>query len=109
MCLFCEGGCDFCGQGFEKKVDDSYPAWFKAGSTTPATHKSNVSAGHHPHGARLGPENSTCGACVHFTRMKYHDKTYRKCGRQVATHGAATDTRAKWRGCEYFDKIEAEF
>jgi hypothetical protein len=46
-----------------------------------------------------------CGDCLHIARVGYHDSSYLKCTRGGSswpwvTHGAATDLRAWWPGCE---------
>lgn len=55
--------------------------------------------------AGSGPEGKTCGDCAHYTRVEYHNKTYRKCGKVRAhwTHGPGTDIRRKDPACRYFE------
>lgn len=67
------------------------------------TQRANLAAGRHPLGLPWGPEDSTCGACVHhfvFTRSK----RYHKCELR-ATRCAATDIRVSWRGCSEFARL----
>jgi hypothetical protein len=53
-----------------------------------------------------GPAGETCGSCQHLCRIRYHDKTYFKCGlmRHAWTHGPGTDIRRKWSACELWEQ-----
>lgn len=89
-----------------------WPPWFTRGKNTPSTHAANVARGRHPFGAKLGPEDSTCGACYHaiLTDRPYLGRVverrlkYKKCALAKRTCGSATDLRVKWRGCMYFKR-----
>jgi len=52
-----------------------------------------------------GPKGSFCKTCRHFCRIRYHAKTYFKCGllAKVWTHGPGTDILAGSPGCEKWD------
>lgn len=56
-----------------------------------------------------GPQGETCGSCAFKLRVKYHDKSYLKCGLMEKhwTHGGASDIRAKWPACREW-KAKAE-
>jgi hypothetical protein len=48
-----------------------------------------------------GPPGETCKTCRSATRIKYHDKTYYKCGlmEKCWTHGGASDIKLRWEAC----------
>jgi hypothetical protein len=49
-----------------------------------------------------GPEDATCGQCVHLVGWAY-SKVYWKCNqRGDLTHGAKTDQKKGWRACGLF-------
>lgn len=52
-----------------------------------------------------GPKGETCGTCKHMARVRYHDKFYLKCEvvRSHWTHGTASDIRAKWAACKFWE------
>jgi hypothetical protein len=54
-----------------------------------------------------GPEGETCGTCRHCEGVKYHDKTYFKCGlvRACWSHGRKTDIRKKDQACVAWEEI----
>jgi hypothetical protein len=83
------------------------PSWY-----TPAKAQQvlnlRVARGLHPTGRPLGPEASTCGACVHLHRRDGAGRrVYLKCeqDRRFWNAGLATDLRASWRGCERFEEV----
>lgn len=55
-----------------------------------------------------GPEGETCKTCLHYCRVKYHDKVYLKCGllRTRWTHGPGTDIKAGWQSCREWEPNE---
>ena len=55
-----------------------------------------------------GPVGKTCRDCKHYTRVKHHDKTWRKCGmqREVWTNGPGTDIKASLPACRKFEESE---
>jgi hypothetical protein len=75
--------------------------------------RNDLARGVHPLSAAIGrpdwrplrlheDENRTCGNCRFRELLGHHSRSYPKCmaGDGVrATHGAATDVRAWWRGC----------
>lgn len=81
---------------------DIDPAWFVAGSTTPAEHIMRVRGGLHPTGYPLlqGNPEARCGNCA-FVDYSSGANTYWKCGldRHKWTGGPGTDIRKKWAAC----------
>lgn len=53
-----------------------------------------------------GPPGETCGTCRHYCRVKWHDKTYRKCGaaKESWTHGTGSDILARAAACVHWEK-----
>lgn len=53
-----------------------------------------------------GPAGETCGSCRH----KVKPGGYLKCGlmRNIWTHGAATDIRARWPACAKWEPKQAK-
>jgi hypothetical protein len=65
-----------------------------------------LEAGYHPAtGTKLFPELGTCGECKHCIRRQYGG-SYLKCElhRLGMSHSEASDIRAKWPACRYFQK-----
>jgi hypothetical protein len=64
-----------------------------------------LAAGVHP-ATRLpllrAPDPSSCGDCVFFARLDWHNRTYLKCTKAGVTHGAGTDMRRSWPACNAF-------
>ena len=52
-----------------------------------------------------GPEGAACKTCRHLARQKLAN-TYIKCGlmRHCWTHGGATDIRAWWPACRFYEE-----
>lgn len=78
-----------------------WPVWFYPGKNTPQTLKDHVARGLHPFGWKLGSDLSSCRTCL---QVQYRDTKFKKCGLMKSTHGAATDVKLKWRGCEHWDE-----
>jgi len=55
-----------------------------------------------------GPEGETCGTCLSFRRIQYHDKTYFKCDllREIWTHGPGTDVKFRSPACRLWKEEE---
>ena len=57
-----------------------------------------------------GPAGETCGTCRHLVRTgnNLKQRAYLKCGllQHRWTHGPATDIRASWLACEYWEANE---
>lgn len=54
--------------------------------------------------ARFGRRgHGTCAECQHYTKYKYRDKPYRKCGVYGVTNSEATDWTGKWGACGMYD------
>lgn len=53
----------------------------------------------HPAEPGTGPVGEICGTCKHYNSIDYHNKTYRKCGLVVWTHGPGTDIRMRDAAC----------
>ena len=53
-----------------------------------------------------GPAGETCAGCEHYTRREYHNRIYRKCGKNKAnwTQGPGSDIRAKDPACRLWEK-----
>jgi hypothetical protein len=51
-----------------------------------------------------GPEEARCGTCKNLLRLRYHDKTYRKCSLRGITHGPGTDHGATWPACGKYER-----
>lgn len=53
-----------------------------------------------------GPSGKTCRSCVHYKRVKYHEKVHLKCGLMEHhwTHGPGTDIKAGWPACREYDE-----
>lgn len=78
-------------------------AWFRPGSTTPATHAARVLRGLHPFGRPLSQwPGAKCGNCRHAVLDQEQSKSFWKCATDVRawTAGPGTDLRLGWRGCE---------
>lgn len=97
-CLFCGGsGCRAC------TPPTPSTAW---PGCTP-TQAAWVRDGRHPLGHRLpAPEGATCGGCAHLVRQECSKRVYLKCALARQSCSAATDTRARWPGCEKWRKRE---
>lgn len=52
-----------------------------------------------------GPAGKTCRECAYYSRVDYHGKTYRKCGKIADrwTHGSGTDIKARTPACQFFE------
>lgn len=70
-------------------------------------HRQMVDAGVHPLTRRRArPDLGTCGGCRFRTPIYHHNRTYPKCahgGYALASHSAATDVRAWWPACEWYE------
>ncbi len=53
-----------------------------------------------------GPVGETCKTCLHYCRVRYRDKLYRKCGAIEFrwTHGPGTDICASWPACSSWEQ-----
>lgn len=52
-----------------------------------------------------GPAGQSCRSCSHYTRVRHHDQTFRKCElmRGDWTHGPGTDIKASYAACRLFE------
>ncbi len=65
----------------------------------------------HPATPGTGPEEETCGSCVHLARKRSPSgKLFRKCGllRAQWTHGPGTDIRSKDAACVRWEPRAAQ-
>ena len=62
----------------------------------------------HPALPGTGPVGETCKTCRFYNRIRYHDRTFRKCEiqKKVWTHGPGTDIRAKDKACLEWKSIK---
>lgn len=51
-----------------------------------------------------GPDDATCGDCVHLTRK---GGKYFKCGKAKITRGPGSDIRKKDEACRLFEQVKA--
>lgn len=58
-----------------------------------------------PNAIGTGPDGETCKTCHHKKQVRWHGKTYYKCGlmQKYWTHGSGSDIKLKWAACESWE------
>lgn len=112
--MFGNWACPTCSSSIRKQTVNlirrplsTDPDWFRAGKTVPKTHIANVRLGRHPLGLPLHKDETLrCRDCRYFTRHRWENLTYFKCGLMEWTRGPGTDIRAGWHACQLFKRSE---
>lgn len=63
-------------------------------------------AGINPLTGTRGPDDQTCGDCIHRQLVGGHSKAYPKCDLGPRTAGPKTDVRKYWPACHRFEPTE---
>lgn len=68
-----------------------------------------IALGKHPANGLPIDASHTCGQCANLQRIRWRSRNYLKCPchRLGTSHSEASDMRASWPACPYFQPAEA--